>query len=305
MITDKNFGKELQAGTVAVRMEKTKLGVRKALNGEQAKTAADAFDAAQDVLSARKKLLDTKHPAYRKVTGIQRVATAYWKAYTVPYPITGIRLLNRDKLEEFEARMTVFQQDLQEAVNELQAVYKEMQKAAEEKLGTLYDEHDYNESIVNEFSIAWDFPSLTPPDYLKQLNPDLYEREAQKVAAKFSEAVDIAEQMFATELQDLVTRLTERLSPEPGTGKFKIVKNCLVDGMNEFFVRFKTLNIGSNEKLTELVEAAEMLFNGVDPETLRKSQEMKTTVHTGLSELKEKLDEMLVDAPERAFDFDD
>ena len=39
------------------------------------------------------------------------------------------------------------------------------------------------------FSIDWDFPSVEPPDYLQQLNPQLYEQECDWVQQRFDEAV--------------------------------------------------------------------------------------------------------------------
>ena len=39
------------------------------------------------------------------------------------------------------------------------------------------------------FAIDFDFPSIQPPDYLQQLNPQLYEEECRRVQSRFDEAV--------------------------------------------------------------------------------------------------------------------
>ncbi len=46
---------------------------------------------------------------------------------------------------------------------------------------------------------------------MRQLSPQLYQQEAQRVAARYDEAVQLAEQAFTEELAKLVSHLTERL----------------------------------------------------------------------------------------------
>jgi hypothetical protein len=60
---------------------------------------------------------------------------------------------------------------------------------------------------VGLFEVSYDFPSVEPPDYLRQLSPQLYAQEASRVAARFEEAIQLAEQAFTEELSKLVSRL--------------------------------------------------------------------------------------------------
>ena len=55
----------LRTTMAAVRLSFTWFGVRKSLTLEQKARAADAFGAEGELLSAGKKLLDTKHPAFK------------------------------------------------------------------------------------------------------------------------------------------------------------------------------------------------------------------------------------------------
>src|SRR5450631_1528947 len=61
----------LRLNTAAVRVSFTWLGVRKTLTPEQKSQAAESFGAEGDFLSAGKKLLDTKHAAYKEVTAVR------------------------------------------------------------------------------------------------------------------------------------------------------------------------------------------------------------------------------------------
>ena len=96
----------LRADTAAVRVSLRWLGVRKTLTPEQKTQAAESFGAEGDFLSARKKLLDTRHPAYKEVTAVRGRVLSYWKGLTLPYPEPGVRLIHQDRIEAFNQQMT-------------------------------------------------------------------------------------------------------------------------------------------------------------------------------------------------------
>ena len=97
-----------------------------------------------------------------------------------------------------------------------------------------------------------DFPSIEPPDYLQQLNPQLYEEECRRVQSRFDEAVRLAEEAFCAELAKLVGHLTERLSGQED-GKPKIFRDSAIENLTQFFQRFRALNVRSSEQLDRLV----------------------------------------------------
>jgi hypothetical protein len=76
----------------------------------------------------------------------------------------------------------------------------------------LFNPLDYPNSLRGMFDVSYDFPSVEPPDYLRQLSPQLYQEEAQRVAARFDQAIELAEQAFTEELSKLVSHVSERLS---------------------------------------------------------------------------------------------
>ena len=116
--------------TVAVRVSLRWLGVRKTLTPEQKTEAALSFGAEGEFLSARKKLLDTRHPAYQEVTAVRGKVLAYWKAMTLPYPEPGIRLLRHTEVEAFHQKLGELRTELHEAVARLDEHYAELQQTA-------------------------------------------------------------------------------------------------------------------------------------------------------------------------------
>src|SRR5580704_19017263 len=125
--------------TAAVRVSFTWLGVRKSLTPEQKSQAAESFGAEGEYLSARKKLLDTKHPAYKEVTAVRGKVLAYWKGCTLPFPEPGIRLIRQQQVSEFNQKLLDLRAELHEAVTELDRHYGELQGAAQQRLGRLYN----------------------------------------------------------------------------------------------------------------------------------------------------------------------
>src|ERR1035438_6735835 len=200
----------LRAATAAVRVSFTWLGVRKTLTPEQRSQAAESFGAEGDFLSARKKLLDTKHAAYKEETGVRGLVGAYWKSLTLPYPEPGIRLIRQEQIDAFNNQMTTYRVELIDAVSRLDDHYAELKSAAQRRLGNLYNPLDYPTTLRGLFDLAWEFPNVQPPDYLMQLNPAIYEQEKSRIAARFEEAVRLAEQAFVSEFAALVSHLDRK-----------------------------------------------------------------------------------------------
>ena len=115
----------LRATMAAVRLGFTWLGTQKSLTPSQRARAAEAFDAEGQFLSAGKKLLDLKHPAFRAVTAIRGKIQAYWKGISLPYPEPGLRLIRQDQVEEFAQQLAEFRVELDDAVQEYRRAREE------------------------------------------------------------------------------------------------------------------------------------------------------------------------------------
>jgi len=291
-------GDRLRSTMAAARLSFNWLGVRKSLSSSQKDQAADSFGAEGKYLSAGKKLLDTSHPAFKAVTAVRSQAVAYWKGISLPFPESSIRLIPQGSINEFNERMSSFRDELDEAVLELNEHYDELRQAARERLGDLFDSSDYPTTLVGMFAIEHDFPSVEPPPYLRQLSPELYQQECQRVQSRFDEAVQLAEQAFIEELARLVDHLSERLSGS-ADGKPKVFRDSAVTNMAEFFERFRSLNVRSNEQLDELVGNAQRVVSGVEPQDLRDSQALRQTLSTQMAAVQAGLDQLLVDRPRR------
>ncbi len=296
--THQTAASRLRHTMAASRLGFTWFGVTKSLTDSQKATVARSFGADSQVLSAAKKLLDTKHPAYREVNGVKSRVTFYWRDQTLPYPQAGLRLIRQDDIEGFNQRMTQYQAELDEAVVALDQQYAPLKDAARHRLGELFNESDYPASLTGLFSVQWDFPSIEVPDYLRRLNPQLYQQEAERIARRFDEALEMAESAFMQELSELIEHLTQRLSGQVD-GKPKIFRDSAINNLTEFFDRFRRLNVRSHPELDRLVENCQQIVQGRSPQSLRDNRVLRDTVANQLQSVGSQLDQLLVDRPRR------
>jgi len=184
------------------------------------------------------------------------------------------------------------------AVSHLQAAYGEIKDQARVRLGDLYCDSDYPAGFLGLFDVTWDFPNVEPPDYLRRLQPEIYQQECSRIRTQFEEAVQLAEQGFIEELSSLVSHLSERLS---GTddGKPKVFRDSAIENLQEFFDRFRRLNVSSSGELDELVQRARDVVGGVHPSSLRNDQSIRQQVAAQLSGVQSVLDGLMVDRPRR------
>ena len=168
----------LRQNFAACRVQFKWLGTSKTLSSEQKSQAANFFGAEGNSISAGKKLIDTKHESYRALTSLKSQVIRYWKDNSLPYPESGIRLCKQSQIEEFNSTLEDYREQLEVGVRVFDERFAEIKEAAKQRLGSLFDLSDYPSSLEDEFKILWDFPAVDAPDYLRRLNPQLFEEQA-------------------------------------------------------------------------------------------------------------------------------
>jgi hypothetical protein len=300
----REFAEKLRAQTVACRVRRSRFGVRRTFTPAQIRIAADEFGADSSVISAAKRVLDTRDPAWRAVSKLMGRAGHLWKALTVPYPEPGVRLLRRENVDMFVNQLKDIKALLVEAREQLQSKYEELRTRAQEKLGTLYNAGDYPDRIDVEFDLYWDFPSIEPPAYLKNLHPQLYEQEVERIRGRFEEAVRLTEQAFVEKFHELVGHLADRLK---GTddGKPKVFQDTSVTRLNAFFEEFRSLDVGSSGELQKVIDAAQNVVKGITPDELRGNLDLRSKVSDQLAAIEKEIGGLMVALPKRQMKLED
>ena len=283
---------------IACRVKFKWFGTNKSLTADQKTRAAESFGADSAAISAAKRLIDTKHASFRCLTSIKSQINRFWRDSSLPYPESGIRLIRNDAVDEFNSSLLELKGQLEGGVADLNLHFSDLKEAARVRLGSLFNHADYPSSLLDEFDVSWDFPSVDAPDYLRRLSPEIYRRECERVRSQFSHAVDLAEQMFQNQLAELVEHLIERLSADE-SGKQKTFRDSTITNLDDFFSRFRQLNIGSNEELSQLVDQAQSVIRGVEPQRLRDNGTLRQHIAAKMSVVQASLDGMMIDRPRR------
>ena len=128
---------------------------------------------------------------------------------SLPYPEPGVRLIRQDRVEEFAAQMADFQVELDDAVRQprppLRRAEAGRRRAARAPVQPGRLSRDAGRPLRRRSGTS---PAFEPPDYLRAALPGLYEQERARVAARFDEAVQLAEQAFLEEFARLVAHLS-------------------------------------------------------------------------------------------------
>lgn len=293
-----NPARRLRAVAAAVRVAFTWWGVHRSLTAAQKEEVCDAYGADARLMSAGKKIIDVRHPAFRRLTAVRTRVVNHWRGLTLPYVEPGVRLIRQVDIASFAGAMEDYRAELAAAEVALDAEYDRMKADARDRLGRFYNPADYPAEVRGLFGVEWDFPAVEPPSYLMRLAPDVYRQEQDRVAQRFEEAVRLAEQAFAAEFAKLVSHLTERLRDEAG-GERRVFRDSVVGNLTEFFDRFRRLNVRSNQDLDGLVARAQDLVRGVAPQDLREDAGLRQHVAGEMAVVQSQLEGMIVDRPRR------
>lgn len=254
----------LRRTCTACKLTQHRWGTSKSFSSNQKERVAEFLGATKKRLSAGKRLINTKNAHYTKVVAVLAKVKAEWTDRTLPYVEDGVRLMRNQDIQLFQDYVQNCQAELNDAVNELREHWKEVVDEAREELGQLFNPKDYEEDVGARYAIEVEYPSVEPPSYLRDISPDIYREQSERVAARFNEAVLRAEEMFAEELHELVSTLADRLSPDE-KGQRKVFRDTAINNVREFASKFRRLNISGNEQLESLVAEVEGILTTQTP----------------------------------------
>jgi len=298
MVTQSELAKQLQNETVVVRLQRHWFNASRKCTASQNEKAAKTFGAKGKRFRGQKELVDSTDPEYRAVASIVRAMESYWNWMTVPFGAPGKRLLRVALAEEYKKQDELLSAKLIEAQAALRAKEDQLKAKAEEEMGELYREEDFEGGIADKFGWETTYTQESPPDHLKKLHPDLYAKAEAQIQAMYEAALNEQVQELATQLAETVDALVKQLGPKPD-GKKMQLKECHLDNLETFFGRFKALNFGASADLDQIVQKAQDAVQGVTTKDIKGSGELKDSLHETMSELRQKLDGMIVEAPKR------
>jgi hypothetical protein len=293
---------------ICITVQRGVLGNTRKLSSSVIETDAD-----KAMLRVSKALIDS--PELEAVNSLDGRVSKFLNGHCVPsmLPHTkSVWFVGMPLVKRVQRRLLEFAAERKELVKAVVAAYPQRVLEAagsgdvQGKLKEFANPKDYvaPEAVEAEFYFAWQYVDFGVSNKLQQIDSALFEQESRRNEQQWAEATAVAQQALRACMGKLVDHMVERLSPSED-GKPKKFNDTLVTNMNEFLNVFDGRNITNDQELKAMVERARQLVRGVDPELLRSSDSARAYVARGFEQIKARVDTMIVNAPRRAFNFDD
>lgn len=302
---DRTPAEALRHHTKAVRIRYMQMGQQRQVSKAVRTQAAQQFEAASDAISMSKKLVDPKHPAIKAVMTQKAKIKAYVELHTLPYVEDGLRLIREDEITEFLKEFRRLRRVFLDKVRDLSAAMEDVKAQARERLGDLYNENDYTDP-EHSFDVLIDFPNVDPPDYLKKLDPKLYEEQYRRMVNDFQATTQLCQTQFVKFFERAVTQLQESLQGVKD-GKKKCFRdsnaNNLFEVMEMWQTKLQPFGIGQGSEIAKMLSQTKEIIRGYDRTTLaknlRENAVMRDSVLQNLSKVGDTLTQMVEALPQR------
>lgn len=217
-----------------------------------------------------------------KLDAIQKLSSAVrtWHYMnTLPWSDNGARLLPMKNFFEYKQTLGMYEKQFDDAVEDFLTEYPTLVASAAFTLGTLFDRNEYPdvEDIRRKFKFKYAF---TPVPDAGDFRVDVEEQTKQELMAqyegyyqnKLQEAMkDAWDRMHTT-----LTHISERLDyTDENKKKFW---DSMFTNASELCDMLTKLNVTNDPKLEQARRDLERALNGVEPDTVRKSQEVRESV---------------------------
>lgn len=281
-------GLRLQNDYLGVSVTINRWSIRKSFTNHQKSRAASPFGASIKSVSASKRLVNPRHPQVKAVTQAYSAVRNFYESSTLPYVEKDKRLLPAANEEIFDAKIRELGDTLMKCVCRMQEHRDEIVAEARESLKELFGEDDYPYDFYTCYGVVIAKPSLSPPEYLRTINPQEYEQRLEQFQLQMQQAVVNAEQALTDELATLVHHLADRLGCDEN-GNPKAFRNSSLQSLRAFFNRFQELKIRDGTEIDAVVNQAQELLNGHSVRDLREPGFLRGQIQKGMRQIEEQL----------------
>lgn len=215
----------------------------------------------------------------------------------------GFYLVKFEAMDDVDRILCESMEPFKVLVQAFADVVEKQKEESRERLGPAFRNEYFPtpEEVKSAFSIKWMWTAMSTPASLKKISKEFFEREKQKAEESLTNAVKGITGMLASEAKGLADHMVERLVPD-ADGKPKVFKKNSIASLMEFLSNFNLRNVGDSEELNAQVERMRQLMEGVTPDDLRKSEQLRGDVAGGFKKVAEQLD-LLIEKPARVINF--
>ena len=282
-----NSGQDLAKKTVCIKIQRARLG-----NSRKVSTSQVEVDTDKSLLRVSKRLFDC--PEYKAISNFDAEISRYLESVCLPFE-KGIHLCPLPLLQQVDRQLKEFSERRPELVESFVAVYPALCAQAPDRHRALHDPRDFLplDRVRAAFSFSWRFISFGVPEKLREIAPELWDEERNKVAQLMTEAASEAQQVMRAAMAELVQHLADRLQTADDGKPVRLHKSA-VSKLLEFLDTFDFRNVTDDAELKRLADEARVLIQGINIKDLKTTAQLRERVRTGMQEIASQLDSMLV-----------
>ena len=285
-VSDEDFIRYLRNLMTPVRVSTRWPGSRRALNARNKAIASSAINADADMAEFATRLYDFTTDKWKRIKQVRADALSTWRRMSIDYPSEdGVRLMRRELVETFVEKMKAFQRDLHDAAVELNDRFDEILEEGRLRRGDAWRREDYPENLLNAFALNFSFPSVECATEMRNLNPELWMQECNRVREELDEALHRAESMYLGELDKAIEHILDKLRPNEDGSK-KMLRETALTNIVDLVETFKRTNLGGRESVQRLTEKLEEATGNTVTYMLRKNEAYRSLIQERLQAIK-------------------
>lgn len=246
----------------------------------------------QDRFKHQKQLLES--PELAAITKADYALKMEIDAIALPYKL-GIRIIPVAAVNELGAKLKVYQKITRPALVEaFVATYEGQVAQAALALKENFNPTNYPDAgeVVNQFTFDFNFQSFAVPASIKDVAPQLFEEEKEKIHQKMVAAAEGIGQALATAAHELVATLADRLAVGDD-GKPKRLHSTHLVHLQQFLNTFDIRNVTDFGALKIEMDKLKMLTEGIDVEKIKDNDSFRNELQVKFSVVAESLSELV------------
>ncbi len=272
-----------------------KLGTRRRMSPDAIETDID-----RDLLHLSKEILQSDE--LDAVGRFDARTGAFLRTYAIPSHLkNGIYLVPVKLLDRVDAELMKRLARREELVTAFIERYEELRDQMEDRLKNQFNPAEYppKDKLRAKFRVKIQYLAFDAPTSLREINKEIFERERERAAATWNEAMDEARKVLRVKLAALVDKAVEKLSPDDASGKKKKVSDPGIAKMNKFLELFEDTDITDDAEMRGLCNDMRALLQGVTPDAIKSTESVRAYVTEGFAKVQAALDDLIVDRPRR------
>lgn len=174
----------------------------------------------------------------------------------------GQHLIPLSKVEDIKKMIERFSKERNELLNDFESRYFSLKERARNKLGGLFSEDDWPpfSDIRRRYRVEYRFISNRIPEEFEKLQRRIALEERSRMQAVMNEAADEIRSMMRITFVNMVSALTETLTKDNDTGRYKAFPETKLREFRNFIENFATNNVLNDVEMTEMVNRAHQLL---------------------------------------------